>query len=348
MLEIPEYLAPAIVTSSGTMLSKDVPLMHHYSVFTWASLRTRRDAPIDKVMNLVVPQLAFENDFLLNAILGIASAHKQFLNPSAGNQGDTDDYRVKTLHGFRKALLKLSPKNYEAVVVASLLLVILSSRSNIDGDDELCVVNWMTLYAGVNTIVDLRHSAGVRADEMTVMPLLRRTFDQASDAPTVPPVLLDMMASISPHDPDFVYLEQYYVALGCLGLLYTSLRQDGPAPDHWQRVNSWPTLLPEEFATLARQYAPRALVICAHYLLFIKLQCEAWWLDGIADREIRVISRIVGEEWRSALEIPLRGTQLRNADDIVRLILAPSSCSAPDVSGILAECDTWQLEDLSL
>ena len=346
VLEIPGYLTPAIVTSSGPMHSRAVALMHQYSVSTWASLSTRRDEPTDKVMGLIVPQLAFENDFLLDAILGIASAHRQYLNPSIGRQRETDDYRVKTLRGFRKALEHLSPQNYEAIVVTSLLLIVLSSRSNIEGDDELCVVNWLVLYSGVNTVVDLRHFAGIRPHEMSVMPLLRRTFDQVAQAPTVPAILLEMFDAVDTYDPNSMHSDTYYSALGCLGLLYTSLRQDGLCGAHSQRVVSWPTILPEDFATLAKQYAPKALVVLAHYLLFIKLlQGTAWWYDGIADREILVISGILGKKWRPYLDIPLRGTQLSDSEEIVRLILARSSRPAPDISEIIADVETWQFDE---
>ena len=328
------------------MGSNDLPLMHFYSIFTWATLSTRQDEPTNRIMGLLVPQFAFENDFLLNAILGIASAHRQYLNPRPAAQRETDDYRVKTLRGFRSALLNVNPKNYEAIVLTSLLLLVLSSRSNIEGDDELCVVNWLTLYAGVNVVVDLRHSAGMRAHQMSVMPILQRTFAKVAEMPTVPPILLQMLDCIKVNDPDFVYLRDYYSALGCLGLLYTSLRKGGLCPEHSQRVISWPTLLPEEISTLARHHAPRALIILAHYLLFIKLLREAWWVDGVADREIKVIARMVGDEWRSTMEIPLRGTQMNDPEDLIRLILGPSSSTAPDISDIVHEADAWPLEDL--
>ena len=320
--------------------------MHFYSFFTWATLSTRQDEPTNKVMGLVAPQLAFENDFLLNALLGIASAHRQYLNARPGGQRETDDYRVKTLRGFRSALLNINPKNYEAIVLTSLLLLVLSSRSNIEGDDELCVVNWITLYAGVNVVVDLRHSAGMLAHQMCVMPMLQRTFAKVAEMPTVPSVLLKMLDCVKVDNPDFQYLRDYYAALGCLGLLYTSLRKDGLCPDHSQRVISWPTLLPEEISNLARHHAPRALIILAYYLLFIKLLREAWWVDGVADREIKVIAGMVGEEWRWTMEIPLRGTQISDPEELIRLVLGPSSSTAPDISDIVYEADTWPLEDL--
>lgn len=106
--------------------------MHHWSTSTFNEIAWEGTAK--SVLQERIPQLAFDNEFLLNGLLGIASLHLQQIVPDPENyRKQTEIYRAKTLSGFRRALSLVKPRTreYEAVLAMSLLLVILYSRDSL-------------------------------------------------------------------------------------------------------------------------------------------------------------------------------------------------------------------------
>ena len=94
------------------------------------------------VVEITIPQLAFEHEFLLDTLLGVTSAHMQHLRPDVEVCYQTDFYRVKALSGFREALSQITSSNYEAIIVAGLLFVVLTLKGYGTAEyDGLCVVN---------------------------------------------------------------------------------------------------------------------------------------------------------------------------------------------------------------
>jgi hypothetical protein len=97
---------------------------------------------------MTVPQLAFENDFLLNGILGIASLHMQNIlpNPEKARQ-QTDIYRARALSGFRQAVtrLHLNSQSYNAALIMSLLLVVLCAKDFTSDVGDLGIIHWLLL-----------------------------------------------------------------------------------------------------------------------------------------------------------------------------------------------------------
>jgi hypothetical protein len=141
-----------------------------------------------------------------------------------------------------------------------------------------------------------------------------------------------MLALIHPSEPDYRELEFYYQPLNALGRLYASLFEDGIGSAFFTRVTVWPTFTTREFTAFAKEKRPRALIILAYYLIFVKLMKTVWWVEGIADREIGVISRLVGEKWHMYMEIPLEAANLNSDQDIVNLLLGLPSQDLTSIS----------------
>ena len=76
-------------------------------------------------------------------------------------------------------------------------------------------------------------------------------------------------------DPDATRTA-YYQALQFIGSLHRELRNDVPGPRLILRVLTWFTFLPDRFVRLASARRPRALLIMAHYLMFVKLIQNIW------------------------------------------------------------------------
>ncbi|KAA8564505.1 hypothetical protein EYC84_011431 [Monilinia fructicola] len=322
---------PPIVTSTEVLSMTDVRMMHHYSTFTGPIVALGPEAC--HVMQVAVPSLAFENEFLMNAMLGLASLHSQHLLPQMEeHRRQTALYRAKALRDYRTAVMTVNKdsKNYEAVLVMALVLVVLASGDR-DDNDELTIVNWMGLYRGLRYIVSMKTQEN---NTPSVGPLFVRNLDDLLATPMVPTVLLDML-NIDPSDQDFGDLGVYCGTLDALGNLYASLRQDELGERLFIRIISWPSFTPDEFTDLVKKKRPRALVICAYYMSFIKLVSGLWWLEGLADRDLFAITGTLGPNWNHVLDVPLEVLRTQEKRRIVDILLrrpSPVTCNENTLS----------------
>ncbi|KAG0648030.1 hypothetical protein D0Z07_6063 [Hyphodiscus hymeniophilus] len=312
---------PPATMSSGNLSANDLRLMYHWSTFTYDAVGVGDH--MHNVLRFVLPELAFENEFLLNGMLGIASLHRQKLLPYPGeSKKETDLYRFKALSSFRKAVPSIRPDspNYEAALVMSVLLVVLCSQDYNPEDGELTIVRWIVLYRGLYHIMMIRSYSGIT--DTSVFPIFTRQLTELRTDPVVPTILLKMLAMVDVSDPDYAELPFYCSILDALGMLYASLRDDGPGLNLAVRVVSWLSHGSDPFAKCAKENRPRALVILAHYLVFMKLVKGLWWYEGVADREIKAISNIVGPKYAPYMEVPVRAAEMTDIEEITNLMLS--------------------------
>ncbi|KAI6716793.1 hypothetical protein JHW43_000745 [Diplocarpon mali] len=312
--------SPAVNSSIGILSPTDLRYMHHWSTSTWNSVAVGNWA--DGVLKMAVPSLAFDHDFLLNTMLGIASLHSQHLLPYPRQaQIQTSIYRARALKGLRNALTDITcgSRKYEAGLITSLMVTILCSRDEIAGEGELTIVQWLILYRGLNTIILLRDYDAL--NNLSVSPIFRREIAPLKTAPLIPTILVDMLREIGPLDPDFELLEYLCQALDALGLLFGQLKEDGLGPALSIRVITYPSYCPNEFALAAQNRRPRALVILAYYMVFTKLVKDLWWVEGIAEREFGTLLCMLGPEWYAYVEVPVQAMMTNSDYDVVELML---------------------------
>ncbi|KAF7948178.1 uncharacterized protein EAE97_003589 [Botrytis byssoidea] len=311
---------PPLRTASGVLSVMDLRMVHHYSTYTGPIVALGPAAC--HVMKVVVPSLAFDNPFLLNGMLGLASLHNQYLLPqNEDHKRQTALYRGKVFRDYRAALATVTKdsKNYEAVLVMALLLVVLASGDRGE-NDELTVASWMGLYSGLRIIVSMKTPDGGVNDTTSVGPLFVRNLNDLLTTPLVPSALLHML-HMDPDDQDYENLQVYCGTLDALGNLYASLRQDELSVPLFIRIISWPSFTPNEFTALVKSKRPRALIICAYYMSFIKLVSGLWWLEGLADRDIRAITNMLSPNWNYVLDVPLEILHTQDRHKIVDILL---------------------------
>jgi hypothetical protein len=272
---------------------------------------------------MVVPQLAFENDFLLNGILGIASLDLERLNPDSQDiQKQSAIYRWRAVSDFRNALTRVEPgtRKYEAALVMSILLVVLYSPNPSVDEDDLVIIKWLIFYRGLKVVINMTSLPKIEMAG-SVGPFFRRELRALKIGPVVPKILVSMLQEIDMMDPDFLVLEHYCKVLDTLGILYASLKQDGLGPELYIRIVSWCSYIDQEFTDCATQRRPRALIIMAYYLVFIKVIKGLWWLEGIPDRDIGRILKTLGPRWTPFLEVPLQASMMTDKGEIAALLL---------------------------
>lgn len=180
-------------------------------------------------------------------------------------------------------------------------------------------LQWLVLYRGLATVITMKSYP--RVQKSKVAPLFRRELSPLKTERVVPQILLEMVKEIAPEDPDFEYLESYCNALDALGILYAGLRQDGRGPALFVRAISWPSFTTQKFTDCAREARPRALIILAYYLVFIKMIPGLWWLDGTADFQIKMIQNMIEPEWWLFIDVPIEATFTENPEDLEYMLL---------------------------
>ncbi|KAH7413444.1 hypothetical protein BKA64DRAFT_354677 [Cadophora sp. MPI-SDFR-AT-0126] len=308
------------IQSTGFLSPTDLRYMHHWSTCTWSTLAVGHWS--DGVLQMEIPSLAFGFDFLQDCMLGIASLHAQQLLPDPQQaQRQTAIYRARALSSFRNALtnLKWGTRKYEAALITSLLLVLLCSKDYASDDGELIVVNWLILYRGLSSVINLKTYEDIMS--LSVSPIFRRELAPLKESPVIPKVLMNMVREIGPSDPDFAILKCYCEALDALGLLYGQLREGGIGPGLSLRVVTYPSYVQYDFAVAAQAKRPRALIILAYYMVFIRFVRDLWWVDGIAQQEFGTLIRFLDRDWLPYVEIPIKAMMMGTDEEAAELIL---------------------------
>ena len=297
--------------------------------YTSFSVESRRAPVFDAALKVKLVEYAFCSPFLMDCVMSLSATQMLILNQKVPPSRALA-YRTRAFAGFRNAINAGDPADYPALIACSLLIAALSSQAFREADHKpLYIVDWIRVWHGIGLILHVVTPASLRDSGLAVM-FYRPPVYLEKAAQYIPMNLLLMVASIAPGEVDHDYQEAYYKTLRYLGALYMELdRGLGPVLD--LRAITFFTFVSQEFAYLAQSRRPRALIILAYYLCFIKLNNNTWWMQGISDPEIDHIYRIVGPEWAHLLSIPLK---VRAATD------------QREIAGIIMDNPDWTGEDL--
>lgn len=318
----------------------DMKLLWFYTTETYSSFSVERDklTYIDRILKSQIVKYAFQSPFLMDCILGLSALHMQAMHmPVPLSKAIT--YRARAFAGYRQAIERADPNDFPALLACSLLLCALSSELFREGDMKpLYIIDWMVVWRGIGLIFDIIPGDTLYESGLDRL-FARPSFDLNQAALSIPSNLLFMVTSIKEGDDDYPYINAYYETLKFLGGLYLEL-ESGFSPLLSLRVITWFTFLPKPFIELARAHRPRVLVILAHYLPFLKLIENVWWLVGISDRGVQDIIDHLGPEWHSMLNVPRTSTQTYDKVELAKLIRGnhawePSTDKAEDVPEML-------------
>ncbi|XXG97519.1 alpha-1,4-glucan branching enzyme [Hypoxylon texense] len=290
---------------------------HGYHFF---SIQTGRSMVVDHILQVKLVQHAFESPFLMDCLMAVSSLHLQSLGQPIPLQRALA-YRTKAFTGYRKAIENADPQDFPALIATSLLMIAVSSQMFREPDGKpLYIIDWMQVWRGIGLIVEIVSPRVLQESGMAVL-FYRPPVDLGKATSYIPNNLLFMVASIQPGDTDDGHQQTYYDMLKYLGSLYQELKDHGFNPILDLRILSFFTFIPKAFVPFAQEHRPRALIMLAHYLCFAKLCPDVWWMQGIADREIRQICKEVGDEWGHLLRVPQMVEKTRNKVEIAQLIV---------------------------
>ncbi|KAK7433021.1 hypothetical protein QQZ08_000494 [Neonectria magnoliae] len=297
----------------------DMKLLWFYTTATSESFSVEpgRGDPKKDVMQTTIVEHAFENPFLMNSLFALSSLHLQNLNQDVPRRALM--YRAQSFEGYRRAIEAAKPDTFPALLVNSLLLTALSSQNfREDNANDLYIIDWMIIWRGIRLMFQMISRPSILSTG--IGPLFDRPpidFDAAAAA--IPNQLVSMVSLIEPDEDDYLDVPVYYETLKYLGSLYDNV-PNGMDEAMTLRIITWFTILPSKFIQLARAKQPRALVIIAHYAVFIKMIQNVWWIVGIGNRSVKDICKYLGPSWHRFLSVPLVASQIESQDELIRLV----------------------------
>ncbi|KAH8593617.1 hypothetical protein B0O99DRAFT_206887 [Bisporella sp. PMI_857] len=307
---VPFYRSPLDIVRANinpaASRTLELRLMHHYTSVT---SKTFSDSPAQKVAwQEDIPTIAYDAEYLMDAILAVSALHLRALNPS-------DRSVVRASHGYMasalakfSSLLKdgVSELNAEALFSTAALIGFQSSASRRfeDGDGEYILpLAWFHSFQGIKTVVMtswqwLRNSAKVYPI-INGQPALRLDLDHSRTSFFAP--LLEGMDEQLSSEPEVTREETKRAYEHSVAFLNWAHQK----PDR-SRILGFAATVSRRFVELIAQQDPRTLVIISCFFAMTKVVDDVWWLHGVAKREVNGIFNLLSEEWWGKMEWPIR------------------------------------------
>jgi hypothetical protein len=308
----PLYNTPMAMVRVGSNLvasrSLELKLLHH---FTARTSQTFSDTEPQKLAwQIDIPELAYDAQYLMDAILAVSALHMRSVNPN-------DQSLIHASHGYMASALAqystllnsgLSELNAEALFSTSALIAFQASASrrfdHENGAGQYALpLAWFHSFQGVKTVV------------MAAWPWLR-TSDKVHPIINAQPALELIL------DPEHkMFFSPLLEGLGkhLESFPENSRNETQQAYEHAVAFINWAHAKPTRnrilgfAATVSRRYVellcqhdPLAMVIAACFFALTKVVDNVWWLEGVAKREVNGILSLMPSEWWEKMEWPTR------------------------------------------
>jgi hypothetical protein len=260
-------------------------------------------------------QTAFDNTYLLHAILALAALHMTRLeDPSLPSRVEylllADLHHNAALSNFRATVGDIDHSNFIPVLMFAGVLFPYSCTASISASNDLdqAFENFLSNLALTRRVKPMvtRFYQEIKSSELGVLiPADVQGIDWAGiEAPLETELIqLRKFAQVvhQIYPPDIV--DAYGYAIHILELTFeVATKSSTPPSDALLRI--WIHLVSERFVELLSERQPGSLIILAHYAVIIRRSEHYWYLEGVAEQILDVANAFVPSEWRSWLEWP--------------------------------------------
>ncbi|KAI0410239.1 heterokaryon incompatibility protein-domain-containing protein [Xylaria grammica] len=294
----------------------DMRLMYHYATATAPSLieAFQPEARVILALQASLPNLAFEHDFVMDAVLFLAILHlgSEEGGPSL-SMPPIVTYQGQALRSLRSAVSEASPLASRAITAASVLLALTSlATDRLLGSPGLWVARWLALKSGPRIFMSVHASAtGEAANQHDSVALTARQHPAGPSTPMAvfPDLLKALSVDVGLEDPDSeAALTQ---AAACIGKFAGLLTLPLSTSQIGSQVRRWSLALESKrYLDLLRASNPRALIILAYYLVFMQYLPCVWLFKDAAFHDMELIRSLLGPDWQQYLAVPCAALDL--------------------------------------
>ncbi|RFU32132.1 hypothetical protein B7463_g4211, partial [Scytalidium lignicola] len=299
---------PSSTTSSRSLSESDNLLMLHFTTYTWLTLTNDEDT--QQIWHVIVPQLAYQYEYLKHVLLACAALHMAYLNPKRRSELviQARTHQDLAIPLFLVATRSLESEICDAVLIFVRLLGITSyalDESLIaaeENDNKL--PSWLFfIRSGCTMFCEFWDRIGTGP-----VGHLTRSWETLVDISKFPhqPTLNYFLAIPSDDWPEEIRVPYNDSALS-LAQNFSCLHVLNERVSTLDVVRFWPVKNSVEFVRLLENWHPGALILLAHYCIVLhRAGTKAWYLDGGAASILATILRQLDLRWHRYIEWPLK------------------------------------------
>ncbi|KAI9172817.1 Sterol uptake control protein [Paramyrothecium foliicola] len=302
----PRLLDSAVVEFSPFSYS-DFKLLHHWNVETAESLAP--NSSLQRAMREVIPLLAINHEYLMHALLAVASLHKAYLRPI-----EAEKYELQATHHqnlalplYRTALACVTEVNCHALYACGHLVTKSAfasrhlRRNLVSSSSTENAPEFIYLLRGSFSIHDCAYEWLSRG------PLgfcLEKPLDPNPNFDLYPddPHLARLLSVILTEDNEDIHV--CCSALNSLRKLLAMVSTPNQTITTKTLTFSWPMQVPERYLVLIHEKKPEALLVLAHYCVLLKMVDSFWFMKGCAIEIFKQCLQNLEPEWHRYIEWP--------------------------------------------
>ncbi|ORY16394.1 hypothetical protein BCR34DRAFT_446871, partial [Clohesyomyces aquaticus] len=304
----PTIASSAVATREALLNISHIRLVHHFSVVTALTLTPSVQA--QDVCRSHLVKTSFDHPFLLHGILALAALHLSRSDPSHYEEYliQAEQHHDASLAEFRSEVQDINGSNFQAVFCFAFILFPYSCAVPIDPkstpDHVLeTIIQTLALTRRVPPMVTQFYQKMLESELGRLVPEDTQgiRFDEKPSESIL--LSLQKFASITSelYPPDIV--KAYEMAILALEVLFSVAKQEAEKPSI-SLVKIWPHQLSSRFIELLSAKQPGALIIFAHYAVLLAKCRQYWFMDGYAERLLKVADALIPEEWTAWLDWP--------------------------------------------
>ena len=287
--------SPRPSSSERHFSTQDLELVFHYTLYTSLTLATSKSE--EELWQLVVPQEAFSNHFLMYGLLSISSLHIAHLRPSnAECYKNLGSQHYSAAIGLLKpALQGLGSGNADAVatfipLLTSISFATLPERLPI-ATDYLEVI--LAKFRSLRAVKDILQNAWPMLETSQIGLFLFMATGRRADPTAVnTDVALEALEWRVHAEVESKPLRAEY--LDAVRYLRHSLQ-------HKVQVLTWPLLVSDHFFQAMTEREPAAIAILGFYGTLLHMLEAVWWVGEKGYRIVSAAAEILPPEWKTLM-----------------------------------------------
>ncbi|MCJ1404917.1 hypothetical protein MMC11_008143 [Xylographa trunciseda] len=273
-------------------------LMHHFAVSAHRSIAPSPGAVA--VWRDLIPQLAFEYDFLLHGVLAVSALHLSLTSQvdKLANSALALRHYTAALALFRPHLSSITSSNIFPLFAFSCIVPVYvfgyPHVSSFPSNPLPAMLEMISVMRGCADIV--RSGSEWLASSPFQHLLLPQPTDPAQVLPTEIEAALTGLSERNNQTTTRPALHDAYET--AIEVLRECFKLAGNMPGQQVTGLPFPIRIPTEVLVMMREGDPMALIILAHYGIILHWLDTVPWMTGWGSQTVSAVNETVGEEWR--------------------------------------------------
>lgn len=308
-----DFRQPANSTPIANPARVDLELLHNWTISTSSTLSA--NPQVRDLWRIIVPQIGFSTQYILNGILALSALHMARYNPTRRDRllSLATGYHTASLEEALPLMPSISAQSCGNLFLFAVLTTCFTFANTKEVHDMPIVGNgtlpeWLYLLRGINTVVETDESAMVSSPASLVYSTTNLSHEfWITHTPVEHDALAELQAKILRNT--IAGSSKQNILLKTINILkrsYTFLGNSSFQEDEKSRAfYSWLLKISDEYIQLLKDADSQALCILAFFSVLMRDLEKKWWLEGWAIRLIRRVYHLLDEAHRLWIVWPI-------------------------------------------